>query len=72
MIDFIARMITGKTAKFTLTRSVSNLIGVPPNVSEHPPASRKFLCFYMDSARRWMLADVVPISPVMAAQKYST
>ncbi|KPI89695.1 hypothetical protein ABL78_1188 [Leptomonas seymouri] len=64
-LDFVMRMLTGKSVEFMFSKSIGRMIGIPEDVSETPPATRKLMCMYMDASYRWVLADLVTLAPVI-------
>ncbi|KAK7195193.1 hypothetical protein NESM_000444100 [Novymonas esmeraldas] len=67
-LDFVMRMVTGKPVEFMFTKSIGRMIGIPEDVSETPPATRKLMCMYMDQSYKWVLADLVTLAPVVEAK----
>lgn len=64
-LDFVMRMITGKSVEFMFSKSIGRMIGIPEDVSETPPATRKLVCMYMDVSYKWVLADLITLAPVI-------
>jgi hypothetical protein len=64
-LDFVMRMITGKSVEFMFSKSIGRIIGIPEDVSETPPATRKLMCMYMDASYKWVLADLITLAPVI-------
>ncbi|KPA76447.1 putative mitochondrial hypothetical protein [Leptomonas pyrrhocoris] len=64
-VDFVMRMITGKPVEFMFSKSLGRALGVPEDVSETPPATRKLMCMYMDASHKWVLADLMTLAPVI-------
>lgn len=63
-LDFLIRMFTGRNLELTCPPGISDLIGIPKNIAECPPAMRKLLCFYMDADGRWVLSDLFCVDSV--------
>ncbi|KAG5483484.1 hypothetical protein CUR178_07805 [Leishmania enriettii] len=64
-LDFMTRMVTGKPVEFMFSKAIGRMIGIPDDVSQTPPATRKLMCMYMDQSYKWVLADLVTLAPVM-------
>ncbi|CBZ32585.1 hypothetical protein, conserved [Leishmania donovani] len=64
-LDFFMRMVTGKPVEFMFSKAIGRMIGIPDDVSQTPPATRKLMCMYMDQSHKWVLADLVTLAPVM-------
>ncbi|CAG9571047.1 conserved hypothetical protein [Leishmania major strain Friedlin] len=64
-LDFFMRMVTGKPVEFMFSKAIGRMIGIPDDVSQTPPATRKLMCMYMDQSYKWVLADLVTLAPVM-------
>ncbi|KAG5484057.1 hypothetical protein LSCM1_05911 [Leishmania martiniquensis] len=64
-LDFFMRMMTGKPVEFMFSKAIGRMIGIPDDVSQTPPATRKLMCMYMDQSYKWVLADLVTLAPVM-------
>ncbi|GET86947.1 hypothetical protein, conserved [Leishmania tarentolae] len=63
-LDFFMRMVTGKPVEFMFSKAIGRMIGIPDDVSQTPPATRKLMCMYMDKSYKWVLADLVTLAPV--------
>lgn len=64
-LDFVMRMLTGEPVEFMFSKSIGRMIGIPEDVSETPPATRKLMCMYMDASYKWVLADLITLAPVI-------
>ncbi|CBZ24785.1 conserved hypothetical protein [Leishmania mexicana MHOM/GT/2001/U1103] len=64
-LDFFMRMVTGKPVEFMFSKAIGRMIGIPDDVSQTPPATRKLMCMYMDQSYKWVLADLITLAPVM-------
>ncbi|KAG5509580.1 hypothetical protein JKF63_06285 [Porcisia hertigi] len=64
-LDFFMRMVTGKPVEFLFSKAIGRMIGIPEDVSQTPPATRKLMCMYMDHSKKWVLADLITLAPVM-------
>lgn len=62
LFDFVTRMFTGKPVEFMFSKTIGSMIGLPENVSECPPATRKLLCLYLDPTKKWVLSDIMNLN----------
>ncbi|RNF04510.1 hypothetical protein TraAM80_05102 [Trypanosoma rangeli] len=63
-LDFLVRMCTGRHLELACPPGISDMIGIPKNIAECPPAMRKLLCYYMDADGRWVLSDLLWVDTV--------
>lgn len=67
-LDLLSRIFSKKRVQMSLTKPVVEHFGIPKNIAECPPARRKLAIFYMDSSKRWVLADLLPVSLEMTSK----
>ncbi|EKF37604.1 hypothetical protein MOQ_002200 [Trypanosoma cruzi marinkellei] len=63
-LDFLVRMCTGRHLELACPPGISDMIGIPKNIAECPPAMRKLLCYYLDADGRWVLSDLLWVDTV--------
>ncbi|KEG08480.1 hypothetical protein DQ04_07091020 [Trypanosoma grayi] len=63
--DFLARMLTGRHIELAFPEGVKEMLRIPKNIDECPPATRKVMCFYMDADRRWVLSGLHTVDVVL-------
>ncbi|CCW61850.1 unnamed protein product [Phytomonas sp. EM1] len=61
--DFLNRMFVGKQLQFGLNRAACKKIGIPEDASKYTPAMQKLMCLYLDSSKKWILSDLIPLHP---------
>mmetsp|Transcript_13587 Transcript_13587/g.15567 ORF Transcript_13587/g.15567 Transcript_13587/m.15567 type:complete len:421 (+) Transcript_13587:39-1301(+) len=64
VFDHIVKLVTGSPAAFQISKSLHNLLRLPKELHECPPAKRKFLGMYLSRQGEWTVAEMSNSSDV--------